>query len=742
MHVASSKDASGTADFLINRDQCVSEENHTHNASAPSTVDVTPTRQGKTSSIRMECGASTLKIVRPSREIEDRAHLILAEDLDSSSYPQLKKVEIEDGSRRAYASDEVSRCRDARPRLFPRDTVNTSTNAATRWHASVLDADDITFLAWRSDDVWRMAMMSGVTPRQCLDEDGESRVQAIASITGAFAAMDFADSSLARAVLLHDLAEAAGFYPLLPRFMMAAAGWIARKFDAATEYPLQRYCDVLGLEDVTPGLCGSKELFLIIERRMLSALQFRVAAPTPFDLVASLVQCEPQGIREATLYVVSMIIEHFPRRNLATLSATRLAFADIELVLDANGNIDTETKCRLHSHADMLGISRDSQFVAAKDAIAKLLMFPPSESATWHKWNARCDAPVLLQTKLHSRVALPALSVVSCADPLRQVIDSIEQLPRNCVLSPVFVVSNKSSSLAGLKKLLRPESIAKATQRTEKTHGSGTIELCQRSSQPLPGAWDRHVEAFKSLGIDLLTTDDVELARVASPDRIFGAVFFYGRHDMRRIGTPSNGFEITDHPKYTYGCRVIASFLFDKPVDRSNGFNGKPFGPTAPHIPLYELENLDQANHLGSLRGSVNFIRKLEPGFVPADTSVSNRVCVTEQTLAQFTQYLSDRVDHGSSCGRPITKVLHLQSALALALAHLLKATEHRSEKYAKVLAPTLLEPPPTAQPLEVDAQGGSTHFRCHKLQDVSVAEGSRVKRRRVSCNTCSHNAG
>ena len=584
--------------------------------------------------------------------------------------------------------------------------------------------------------------MSGVTPSQCLDEDGESRLQAIASITDAFAAMDFADSSLARAVLLHDLAEAAGFYPLLPRFMMAAAGWIARKFDAATEYPLQRYCDVLGLEDVTPAPYSSKELFLTIERRMLSALQFRVAAATPFDLVASLVQCEPQGIREATLYVVSMIIEHFPRRNLATLSATRLAFADIELVLDANCNIDTETKCRLHSHADMLGISRDSQFVAAKDAIAKLLMFPPSESATWHKWNARCDAPVLLQTKLHSRVALPALSVVSCADPLRQVIDSIEQLPRNCVLSPVFVVSNKSSSLAGLKKLLGPESMAKATQRTEKTHGSGTIELCQRSSQPLPGAWDRHVEAFKSLGIDLLTTDQVELARVASPDRIFGVVFFYGRHDMRRIGTPSNEFEITDHPKYTYGCRVIASFLFDKPVDRSNGFNGKPFGPTAPHIPLYELENLDQANHLGSLRGSVNFIRKLEPGFVPADTSVSNRVCVTGQTLAQFTQYLSDRVDHGSSCGRPITKVLHLQSALALALAHLLKATEHRSEKYAKVLAPTLLEPPPTAQPLEVDAQGGSTHFRCHKLQDVSVAEGSRVKRRRVSCKTCSHNAG
>ena len=77
-------------------------------------------------------------------------------------------------------------------------------------------------------------------------------------------------------------------------------------------------------------------------------------------------------------------------------------------------------------------------------------------------------------------------------------------------------------------------------------------------------------------------------------------------------------------------------------------------------------------------------------------------------------------------------KVLHLQSALALALAHLLKATEHRSEKYAKVLAPTLLEPLPTAQPLEVDAQGGSAHFRCHKLQDVSAAEGSRVKRRRV----------
>ena len=96
--------------------------------------------------------------MRPSREIEDRAHLILAEDLDSSSYPQLKKVEIEDGSRRAYASDEVSRCRDARPRLFHRDTVNTSTNAATRWHASVLDADDITFF-WRGDQTmygeWR-----------------------------------------------------------------------------------------------------------------------------------------------------------------------------------------------------------------------------------------------------------------------------------------------------------------------------------------------------------------------------------------------------------------------------------------------------------------------------------------------------------------------------------------------------------------------------------------------------------
>ena len=195
--------------------------------------------------------------------------------------------------------------------------------AATRWHASVLDADDITFLAGRSDDVWRMAMMSGATPRQCLDEDGESRVQAIASITGAFAVMDFADSSLARAVLLHDLAEAAGFYPLLPRFMMAAAGWIACKFDAATEYPLQRYCDVLGLEDVTPTPYSSQELFLTTEHRMLSALQFRVAAATPFDLVSSLVQFEPQGIREATLYVVSMIIEHFPRRN-CTISVTQI----------------------------------------------------------------------------------------------------------------------------------------------------------------------------------------------------------------------------------------------------------------------------------------------------------------------------------------------------------------------------------------------------------------------------------
>ena len=91
-----------------------------------------------------------------------------------------------------------------------------------------------------------------------------------------------------------------------------------------------------------------------------------------------------------------------------------------------------------------------------------------------------------------------------------------------------------------------------------------------------------------------------------------------------------------------------------------------------------------------------------------------NRVCVPGQTLRRFLQTIVEIHGTKAAAVRPMKMVLQLQSALALALVRLFKATEHRSERYAKLLAPTMLVE--TSE----DATDG---FALELLRDHCIAE-------------------